>query len=157
MEYRPGTWVRHPTQESWGTGEVLSQDEGKVRILFPAVGEKLIDVRFVVLEEADAPVGGGSRPQLRARRGVNITELEQLCRQFHEQFVNRRSTTDDGRMALKVLDDMERRGDLSKATARQLFSWTHTGASYTEGIDLAQRICRLIYGRIPTQAEVERL
>jgi hypothetical protein len=156
VKLTPGTWVRHPTHDAWGRGEVLSLDEEKVRILFPAVGEKVIDVRFVELQQADTPPRGESRPQFRALNGVNMVELEQLCQQFHEQFKNRRSTTDDGRMALKVLDDMNRRGNLSKPTARQLFSWAHTGASYTEGVDLAQRICRLIYGRIPTQAEVER-
>jgi hypothetical protein len=156
MELRAGMWVRHPTQETWGRGEVLSLDEEKVRILFPTVGEKVFDIRFVHLQQTDAPPRGESRPQFRAVSGVNMIELEQLCQQFHEQFKNRRSTTDDGRMALRVFDGMKRRGDLSKLTARQLFSWAHTGASYTEGVDLAQRICRLIYGRVPTQAEAER-
>jgi len=58
-------------------------------------------------------------------------------------------------MALNVLEDIKAFGDLTKETARQLFRWTQTGASYTEGVDLAQQICRLIYGRVPTRAEIE--
>lgn len=156
MEIKVGMWVRHPKQANWGIGKVLSHQEDKVRIVFETAGEKLIDLRFVTLEAVEVPGGDSSeRLRLRARVGVNMTELEQLCHEFHEQFKNRRSTTDDGRMALKVLEDMKVRGDLSKVAARQLFSWTQTGASYTEGIDLAQQICRLIYGRVPTRAEIE--
>jgi Protein of unknown function (DUF3553) len=138
MELRPGMWVRHPNQQGWGEGEVVSQEESKVRVLFAAVGEKLIDTQFVQLEQIDVPAGQPrARHQIRARAGVNINELEQLCNLFHEQFKNRRATTDDGRMAVNVLQDMRATGDLSRRTAGQLFSWTQTGASYAEGVDLA--------------------
>jgi hypothetical protein len=156
MELKPGMWVRHPKQESWGVGEVLECEEEKARIVFAAVGEKLIDLRYVTLEQVETPAGNSAtRFRLRARAGVNMTDLEGLCNEFHEQFKARRSNTDDGRMALNVLEDMRLRGNLSKTTARQLFSWTQTGASYTQGVDLAQQICRLIYGRVPTRAEIE--
>lgn len=156
MEFRRGMWVRNPNQPAWGIGEVLDQEGDKVRILFSGVGEKSLVIRFASLEETERPANAASvRPQLRARTGVDVTELERLCCQFHEQFKDRRSNTDDGRMALKVLGDIKTRGDLSRASARQLFSWCHTGVSYTEGVELAQDICRLIYGRVPTKAEVQ--
>jgi hypothetical protein len=49
-----------------------------------------------------------------------MNELEQLCNLFHEQFKNRRSTTDDGRMALNVLQDMRTTGELSNKTGPTL-------------------------------------
>jgi hypothetical protein len=151
MEFKSGTWVRHPNQQAWG-----GQEERKVRILFAAVGEKVIDTRFVQLEQTEVSAGQPrARHQIRALAGVNMNELERLCNLFHEQFKNRRATTDDGRMVLNVLQDMKASGDLSRKTADQLFSWTQTGASCAEGVDLAQRICRLIYGRVPTRAEIE--
>jgi hypothetical protein len=156
MELKSGTWVRHPSQQAWGVGEVIGQEEDKVRIIFAAVGEKVIDTRFVQLEQTEVPADQPRvRHQIRAHAGVNMNELEQVCNVFHEQFKNRRATTDDGRMALNVLQDMRAIGDLSRKTAGQLFSWAQTGASYAEGVDLAQQICRLIYGRVPTRAEIE--
>jgi hypothetical protein len=156
MELIPGMWVRHPKQDSWGIGEVLGIEDEKARIIFSNVGEKLIDMRYVSLEPVEVPAGGHSaRFRLRARSGIDMAQLKRLCSEFHESFKDRRSSTDDGRMAVKVLGDMESRGDLSKETARQLFRWTQTGGSYTEGIDLAQEICRLIYGRVPSRAEIE--
>lgn len=135
---------------------MVGREEDKVRILFPAVGEKLIDTRFVALEQVQPPAGQTrARIRIKARADVNIGELERLCNQFHQQFKDRRRTTDDGGMALNVLEDIKAFGDLTKETARQLFRWTQTGASYTEGVDLAQQICRLIYGRVPTRAEIE--
>jgi hypothetical protein len=140
----------------WGIGQVLRNEGDKVRVLFSEAGEKPLDLRFATLEEVEAPADVESaRPQLRARTGVDIGELETLCNLFHDQFKDRRSSTDDGRMAVKVLEEMKARGDLSKETARQLFRWCQTGASYTEGIELAQQICRLIYGHLPTRAEID--
>jgi len=156
MEYRLGMWVRNPKQPAWGIGEVVRIDEDKVKVLFSEVGEKNLVVRMVTLEEVPVPADvAGVRPQLRASRDVDMVELEHLCDSFHEQFKDRRSNTDDGRMALRVLDDMRKYGDLTRATARQLFSWCQTGASYTQGVDLARHICCLIYGRVPTRAELE--
>jgi hypothetical protein len=151
MELKPGMWVRHPRLAGWGTGKILTREGEWVRIIFSEVGEKLIDLRFVTLEELEAPANAMAlRPRVR-----DMSELEQLCLQFHGQFKDRRKTTDDGSMALKVLEDIRERGNLTKSTARQLFSWCHTGASYAEGVDLAQQICGCIYGRVPSRPEIE--
>jgi Protein of unknown function (DUF3553) len=156
MELKPGTWVRNPREPSWGTGRIECYEEDKVRVLFPEVGEKLLNIRFVTLEESQPPANAETlRLRLRVRTGINMESLQRLCELFHEQFKTRRSNTDDGVMAMNVLEDMKVRGDLTGDSAGQLFSWCHTGASYAEGVDLAQQICRLIYGRVPTRAEVE--
>lgn len=156
VEFRVGMWVKNPNKPDWGIGEVLEVDEQKLRILFSGPGEKQLSVRFAALEQTDTPEDKTAvRPRLRARSDLNVKVLESICRQFHEQFKDRRSNTDDGRMAIKVMDDINSKGDLSKATAKQLFAWCHTGVSYAEGVELAQNICRLIYGRVPTKAELE--
>jgi Protein of unknown function (DUF3553) len=155
-DWKPGIWVRHPKQESWGIGRVIACEDEKLRILFPAVGEKVVDTRYATLESLEAPAGSESvRHQITAQTSVDMIALEKVCNAFHEQFRDRRKTTDDGRMAVRVLEDMKANGDLSKRTAQQLFAWTQTGVSYTQGVDLAQEICRLIYGRGPTRAEIE--
>lgn len=151
MQLKPGMSVRHPKQVGWGIGKILTREEERVQIVFSEVGQKLIDLRFVNLEEIDAPANANT---LVPRIG-DMAELEQLCGLFHTKFKDRRKTTNDGGMALKVLKDIRERGDLTKATALQLFNWCHTGASYAEGVDLAQQICRCIYGRVPTRAEID--
>jgi hypothetical protein len=133
---------------------VLELADDKVRVLFSDVGEKQVSTRLAALEETKAPQDKAeARPRLRAQSDLDVKTLESLCRQFHEQFKDRRSNTDDGRMATRVVDDIKTKGDLSKTTAKQL--WCHTGVSYADGIELAQSFCRLIYGRVPTKGELE--
>ena len=131
MEYRYGMWVQNPKQAAWGIGEVIGIDGDKVTVLFKEAGEKKVATRIVALEEVPAPTNiADVRPQLHASLDVDMLELERLCHAFHDQFKDRRSNTDDGKMALRVLDDMGKFGNLTRATARQLFSWCHTGSSY---------------------------
>jgi hypothetical protein len=156
MEYRCGIWVQNPKQTAWGIGEIIGIDGDKVMVLFKEAGEKRVATGIVALEEVPTPTNiADVRPQLHASPDLDMLELESLCHAFHDQFKDRRPNTDDGRMALRVLDDMRMYGDLTKPTARQLFSWCHTGSSYAEGVDLAQQICRLIYRRVPTRAELD--
>jgi Protein of unknown function (DUF3553) len=156
MAFDSGTWVRNPKQPTWGVGRVVNHEDDKVRAVFSDVGEKLLDLRYATLEQVDPPANTNIlRSGLQARRNVDMGSLTQVCQLFYEQFKDRRSNTNDGSMAMKVLDEMRTRGDLTVATAGQLFSWCHTGGSYTEGVDLAQQICRIVYGRVPTAAEVD--
>lgn len=157
MEFRRGMWVRNLRQADWGIGEVVEVDVEKARILFSEVGEKHLVLKLATIEEVPPPENVSSvRPRFRARSNVDMVELEHLCKTFHEQFKDRRSNTDDGGMSLRVLRDMQSSGDLTRATAKRLFQWCHTGESYADGVDLAQTICSLIYGRVPTRAELEK-
>lgn len=81
---------------------------------------------------------------------IDMVTLERCCKAFHEEFKTRRSNCDDGAWALRLLAEIQRRGCPTLRTARQLVGsrygqngWCHTGHSYTKGIDLAQKICRL--------------
>jgi hypothetical protein len=152
MEYRLGMWVINRKLAEWGIGQVVGIEADKLKIVFSEAGEKSLVTRMVTLEEVPAPE---NRPEFRVRRSVDLVKLERLCTAFHEEFKDRRSNTDDGGMALRVLEDISARGDLTRASARRLFQWCHTGESYAQGVDLAQEICSLLYGRVPTRSELE--
>jgi len=100
----------------------------------------------------------------RVLANIDMLALERCCNDFHEEFKDRRPNCDDGAWALRFLEEIKHRGYPTLGTARQLVGsgkgkngWCHTGGSYTKGVDLAQQICRLAYGRVPTKAEVANL
>ena len=45
----PGMLVRHPDQPDWGTGQVQSNINGKLTVMFEQVGKVVIDGRRVGL------------------------------------------------------------------------------------------------------------
>jgi hypothetical protein len=149
--------VRHPKCPDWGTGQVLGEDGDIVSVVFQEEGVKRLSTRFVNLELVEAPAGSGAEwPSIRPQTGVDLDRLEAVCLLFHEEMKDNRKTTDDGRVALKVLQDIKERGDLLRSTRRQLFSWLYTaGNPYQRGVDIARQICKELYGRVPTREEVE--
>jgi hypothetical protein len=156
MTFQQGQWVRHPVRPDWGIGEVLGQEGEAVRVFFQQAGEKKLNTQFVSLEVVEAPADlSNQRPGINARPTVDMRKLEGLCLQFHEEMKDNRRGYDDGGMGLNVLRDMSERGGLTRATRQQLFAWCHTeGSVFQRGVDLAQQICREVYGRVPTSGEV---
>jgi hypothetical protein len=56
----------------------------------------------------------------------------------------------DGRVALKVLKDLDRYGALTAGTRKQLLAWCYTEETvYQRGVPLAREICLAVYERIP--------
>ena len=157
MTFQQGDWVRHPKCPDWGIGEVLGQDGDTVRVLFQQKGEKKLNTQYVNLEAVEAPVDSRNQcPGIHARRTVEMGKLEVLCSQFHDEMKDNREGSDDGKMGLNVIQDMKGNGDLSRATRQQLFAWCHTeGSVFQRGVDMAQKICREVYGRVPTKDEVK--
>ena len=92
---------------------------------------------------------------IHTKHDLNMVEIEELCKTFHSTFKDRRRNCDDGGMALRVLEDLNAEGGLSPETAKRLFHWCHTEGSFKAGVDLAQKICTEIYGRVPTRDELE--
>lgn len=45
----PGQIVRHPAQDNWGKGQVQSNINGKLTVMFEQVGKIVIDSRRVAL------------------------------------------------------------------------------------------------------------
>lgn len=45
----PGMYVRHPDRPDWGTGQVQSNINGRVTVMFPDEGKVVIDGRVVGL------------------------------------------------------------------------------------------------------------
>ncbi|SEK99572.1 Protein of unknown function [Pacificibacter marinus] len=47
--FEPGQIVRHPSQPDWGKGQVQSNINGKLTVMFEQVGKIVIDSRRVAL------------------------------------------------------------------------------------------------------------
>jgi hypothetical protein len=160
MEFQKGQFVKHRTRAEWGIGKVIGAEDSVVRVLFPQEGEKKLDVRYASLEivEELPPEWKSEHGELHPKVSINLGELESLCSSFYNEMKDNRPNTDDGKMAQNVLRDMQARGNLTRASTRQLFAWCHTtGNPYQRGVDAARQICRAIYGRVPTPKEIEEL
>jgi hypothetical protein len=151
-----GQWVRHSKCLYWGIGKFILVEEDGVHVLFQHAGDRKINLKFVTLEVVEPPETDTYKLYL--VRNISISTLERLCSEFHESMKDNRSGSDDGRMGLNVLSDMKERGHLTRSSQKQLFAWCHTeGSVYQAGVDLAQQICRAIYGRVPTRHEIDSL
>jgi len=134
-----GQHVRHPKRQEWGVGQVLSLSGTKATINFTDAGIKTIDVGLVPLTVID----DSERVPFR----VDMVALERQCRQFNSDMQHNRRGFDDGGMAREVLDQMSRRGFLSKSTKKRLLDWCYTdGTVFQAGVDMARGICVTIYG-----------
>ena len=151
VTFQRGQWVKHLKRPEWGMGEVLDQDGDTVRVVFEHEGEKKLDTRYVSLETAERPPDSHSVCDgLTVRPNVDIEKLTAACLLFHDEMKDNRANSDDGGMALQVLEDMKRKGHLTRSSARRLFAWCHTdGSVFQRGVDLARQICTLIFGRVP--------
>jgi hypothetical protein len=85
-----------------------------------------------------------------------MRKLEPACHAFAGTMKGNRRNTNDGKMALNVLEDIKTGGKLKSKTRVQLLAWCHTnGGPYQRGVELAQAICLEVYGRIPAKEEQE--
>jgi len=49
----PGTFVRHPTEQGWGLGQVQSVDGHRVTVNFENAGKRLINSAVITLIEVE--------------------------------------------------------------------------------------------------------
>ena len=49
----PGVFVRHPTEQDWGLGQVQSVDGHRVTVNFENAGKRLINVTVITLIEVE--------------------------------------------------------------------------------------------------------
>jgi hypothetical protein len=107
------------------------------------VGQKTIRVDAVTFEIL-------SERQPRGARVINREKVFTLCDLFYGEMTNNRKGTDDGKVALKIKREVERRGEPTLSTQRQLLAWCHTnGSVFQRGVDLARQIYGEIYGHVP--------
>jgi len=67
-----------------------------------------------------------------------------------------RKTYNDAGVAEKVLEEIQRRGYLSKTTAKRLAAWCNTeGKVFQVGVPLAREISLAIYGRVLRDEEFD--
>ena len=152
---KPGQWVRNPRCPDWGSGEIGNVEHDAVRVVFENRKRK-ISTRVVELELIEPPAQWDH--SLRIVLTAPTENLKSLCRAFYALMKDNRPNSDDGRMALNVLKDINKRGNLTRRVQMQLFAWCHTeGTVYRVGVDLARQICRELYGRVPTRDEINSL
>jgi len=49
----PGTFVRHPTEQGWGLGQVQSVDRHRITVNFENAGKRLINSAVITLIEVE--------------------------------------------------------------------------------------------------------
>jgi hypothetical protein len=144
MEYVTGQHVIHPLRPEWGIGEVVDASRnGKVCVHFQPVGLKTLSLEVAKLDIVEsAPFPG--------RRTIDIEKVRVICDEFYEEMTNNRRNRDDGGLALHIIRDLRRRGELNSATKKRLLAWCHTdGHVFQRGVPIARQICTEIFGNIP--------
>ena len=125
-----------------GKGEVLEESQdGKIRVNFENVGVKVLISTSAKLEciEGTAPIPFR----------IDMQRLESQCNRFHEALEHNRKGSDDGGIALKVLEDVKCLGMPAATDRKDLLKWCYTdGPLYQAGVALAREICETIYGRV---------
>ena len=80
---------------------------------------------------------------------IDSEKLDSLCLRFAEELKYNRKSTNDGKMAIQVLEDVKRKGQLRGKTEKRLLAWCYTeGNQYQGGVELARAICIATYGRL---------
>jgi hypothetical protein len=132
-------FVTHPAKPEWGVGEILSTSGTVATILFEHAGRKNINLAYVQLENADGKAShklGGDIVQV---ANLDINAIRRLCDQW---YANSGDST-----PLHIVSDLRKHGYLTNGTARSLLRQAHQ-AEPSRNKDLAQQICKLIYGRL---------
>lgn len=107
MSVSKGQWVRHPKHPDWGVGQVMQEEGDCVRVLF-RVGEQKVNQEYVQLERVEPPTGGQQTSfPLPVQSVLRMETIRTLCQEFYGEMTGNRSKTDDGGMALKVIEDLE--------------------------------------------------
>lgn len=52
----PGGYVRHPTQDDWGLGQIQSAIDNRITVNFENAGKQLIDANAVTLVIVDPDI-----------------------------------------------------------------------------------------------------
>ena len=80
---------------------------------------------------------------------IDFETLKSWCLRFAEELKYNRKSTNDGKMAIQVLEDVKRRGQPTEKTKNRLLVWCYTeGNQYQGGVELARAICIATYGRL---------
>jgi len=159
QKFERGQIVRNPKQPDWGLGRVLeTSGANKVRVLFDDAKSRLLNLDFVTLELVEgASTHSGfvsSFNFLTPLSNVDMSNVRSACELFISVMADNRPNSDDAGVARRVIQEMEKRGQLTTTTFRRLAHWCHTdGSVYQRGVDLAHDISRAIYGRVISKDE----
>jgi superfamily I DNA/RNA helicase len=151
MGFLKGQCVTHSNKPEWGIGKVLEDSgSGMIRVLFEHGGERklIVDNAPLILVEGERAKSVAVE-RLDELPHLNIAKVKELCDQFYSEMKDNRRSTNDGKLALNVMRDLNQRRKLTLATRKQLAAWCHTnGTVFQRGVSIAQNISIAIFGRI---------
>lgn len=157
--FEKGQIVRNPKQPQLGVGRIVEIRGTKVKVRFKDNVVRTLDLAFVNLELVEeVPAASHFNPNfdyLAPLTNVDMTKLRSACELFISVMEDNRKKYDDAGIARLILHEMETRRRLTLTTIRRLVQWCHTdGSVFQRGVDIAQDISRIVFGRVISKDEV---
>lgn len=85
---------------------------------------------------------------------VDPAAVQVHCHTFIAEMASNRRKHDDAGVARRILEDLQRHGDITRRTRKRLLLWCHTnGNVFRRGAPIAQNICIALYGRVLPREE----
>jgi hypothetical protein len=79
----------------------------------------------------------------------DLAEARRQCSIFIETMRDNRPNCDDAGVARRILEELDRYGNITPTPRNRLFRWCDTdGTLYRRGVPIAQEICRALYGKV---------
>jgi hypothetical protein len=79
----------------------------------------------------------------------DLGKAREKCKRFIAVMENNRPNCDDAGVARRILEELDRYGDIKPATRYRLSTWCDTtGTLYQRGVPMAQEICLALYGKV---------
>jgi hypothetical protein len=79
----------------------------------------------------------------------DLRKVRRECERFIAEMADNRPNCDDAGVARRILEELDRYGDIKPATRYRLLTWCDTtGPPYQRGVRIAQEICVALYGKV---------
>jgi hypothetical protein len=79
----------------------------------------------------------------------DLAEVRRQCEVFIKTMAGNRPNCDDPGVARRILEELDRSGNITPTTRGRLLRWCDTeGTLYQRGVPIAQKICRGLYGKV---------
>ena len=82
----------------------------------------------------------------------DLAKARQECKKFIELMENNRPNCDDAGVARRILEELDRYGNVRPQTRYRLSTWCDTtGSPYQRGVPIAREISLALYGKVLTR------